>query len=101
MVAGMDVSDLELLERSGVDAVLYLSLQRTFVRLIFAISCLSLIVVMPVNMSGGQNRVSAIASNTTYNTGFTDWTIQNIPSKPIPSTHSFRSVACSNLVHPS
>ena len=45
-------SDDQILERCGEDAIHYLSFQRHVIFLLVVVSCLSLCVILPVNLSG-------------------------------------------------
>jgi hypothetical protein len=57
----MKVTDEEILVRSGLEAMLYVRFQRRIVILLFKVALLAGAVLIPINSTGNQNYLQAIA----------------------------------------
>lgn len=73
------LDDLTILNRNGLDAVMYLKFERYSLRLLFLVSLVSAVVLVPVNNTGTFNReISLSNSDIVYLRGFNDWLVTNI-----------------------
>lgn len=77
-LAAYKVTDDEILARSGIRSLLFLRFQQTAIKLLAVVTVLSLIVLLPINLSGEHNRNLAMQQQVQYESGFYDWTTNNM-----------------------
>lgn len=78
MSAAYHVSDDEILARSGLRSLLLLKFQMSIIKLLLVVSVLSTCIILPINLSGDYNRQIAEIERTHYESGFYDWTTNNM-----------------------
>jgi hypothetical protein len=71
-------TDSQILRRSGLESAMYVMYLRAMAHYMIVLSALCVCVLLPINASQDWNFQNAKNENIGYNTGFPDWTVNNV-----------------------